>query len=740
MRYGDEQRNCTKGCKLPYREDRRQHDYIYHEPKTHALICGCGWGELFVTRMRQHLISRHGIVMEDPDEIVDKYFAWNVVAFTAIRMCNKRKFKGQCYFRSPYPVIVQIHHTCVSDMGYAEEPPLNSFHRLLNNPSQRPRRGYPKDRIPPLPEFRAQQRIRRGLDPEYMPVRDPDQDRQARPSRREQAEQRVMIPAEPQRVRQAQLIDYAPPSRDWAPAQSAARGREQRQVTNRGRGRGGAVSLPQREASSRNRVRGRSLSGERRPSTDEDRRSVAQASVPVTPREQARAENRAQTDRIVIIQSNQSISEVTDQEAADAQAEIDAYDEDEYRLDCDTAERNEPDSDHPSWEEQQDGDSESQSEMDSEEMESHAREESIAHARDDVTTQSPSQSKTTPMDVDSRTQQSTPTEEGSAQQAALDLIRFSSPETEQGEPANDAVVDPLSGRPTTRLELVQAKKTVDPPTKEQLVRALAEGQQKRQVSSETRVSAATTSQPTETVTTTTTAMQFGAVDVRYAPKTETRPTQAQLERAAQAAALGGARPKTSQPSQTKKEDRKRDIPPEKKLDGNVLACYPLDVQVPGAGKYDEHAGLFYSPPNWALSGDLHISADVEGYADAKMRLFICTFIECGQYLVCGYSGTPVAQMTITMHDRNPNRVLVDAEFSQFNPMDYAIFAELLDYRSTPPSLLHYACLSNPLPKGEYRAVRMRPRTHRVVKILITERYPTFGRVAYPKIRKKDNRQ
>ena len=86
---------------------------------------------------------------------------------------------------------------------------------------------------------------------------------------------------------------------------------------------------------------------------------------------------------------------MTDQEAADAQAEMDAYDEDEYRLDCDTAQRNEPDSDHPSWEEQQDGDSESESEMDSEEMESHAREESIA--QHETTSQSKVQTRAGPL-------------------------------------------------------------------------------------------------------------------------------------------------------------------------------------------------------------------------------------------------------------------------------------------------------------------------------------------------------
>ena len=74
IEYGNEPQTCQSTCKLAFRERRDVHNYLFHEPKTRALVCGCGFGELHVPRMRQHLLKQHGVDISDADEIVDRYF------------------------------------------------------------------------------------------------------------------------------------------------------------------------------------------------------------------------------------------------------------------------------------------------------------------------------------------------------------------------------------------------------------------------------------------------------------------------------------------------------------------------------------------------------------------------------------------------------------------------------------------------------------------------------------------
>ena len=129
-----------------YHERRDQHFLAFHEKKTWALICGCGFGDIAANRFRIHLDLVHG-QKRDVEEIADEYYFHNLPEYTTLKPCFNEKYKGHCKFRTPYLTILQQSNRCEEGLKYSTPPPATKFFDFLP-PTQRPTWGYPhEDRL-----------------------------------------------------------------------------------------------------------------------------------------------------------------------------------------------------------------------------------------------------------------------------------------------------------------------------------------------------------------------------------------------------------------------------------------------------------------------------------------------------------------------------------------------------------------------------------------------------------------
>ena len=99
--YDQEGTKCEWGCGQVYHERRDQHFLAFHENKTWALICGCGFGEIAANRFRIYLDLVHG-QKRDVEEISDEYYFNNLPEHITLKTCFNEKYKGHCKFRTPY--------------------------------------------------------------------------------------------------------------------------------------------------------------------------------------------------------------------------------------------------------------------------------------------------------------------------------------------------------------------------------------------------------------------------------------------------------------------------------------------------------------------------------------------------------------------------------------------------------------------------------------------------------------
>ena len=64
VKYEDVRHHCPQKnnpCALPFKEPYDEHDYIYHTPKTAALICGCGFGDIYAHKFINHVKMIHDV-------------------------------------------------------------------------------------------------------------------------------------------------------------------------------------------------------------------------------------------------------------------------------------------------------------------------------------------------------------------------------------------------------------------------------------------------------------------------------------------------------------------------------------------------------------------------------------------------------------------------------------------------------------------------------------------------------
>ena len=140
MYYGTKAKVCNRGCKKPYKESDDDHNYAYHKSKTVALLCGCGFGDIFVSRVRKHLLEVHGIESSKKQVLV-QFFWHRVPAYNAVRTCDDPQKVG-CLFRSPISELVGESHICKRDLK-KKLPEPDAFLKNLLPRTRKPVRGYP---------------------------------------------------------------------------------------------------------------------------------------------------------------------------------------------------------------------------------------------------------------------------------------------------------------------------------------------------------------------------------------------------------------------------------------------------------------------------------------------------------------------------------------------------------------------------------------------------------------------
>ena len=125
--FGGVRHDCPEGC-VAIREDLDLHRWIYHEKKTAALMCGCGFGDVIASRFREHLETAHKVTLS-VEEVAARHFWHKLPEFTTVRRCRITKF-GRCEFRTPYPNILRRYHACISD---GEPSPYPRYDKFLDN-------------------------------------------------------------------------------------------------------------------------------------------------------------------------------------------------------------------------------------------------------------------------------------------------------------------------------------------------------------------------------------------------------------------------------------------------------------------------------------------------------------------------------------------------------------------------------------------------------------------------------
>ena len=140
MYYGTKPKVCNRGCKKPYKECDNDHNYAYHTSKTVALLCGCGFGDIFVSRVRKHLLEVHGIE-SSKKQVLAQFFWHRLPAYNAVRTCDDPQKVG-CLFRSPISELVGESHICKRDLK-KKLPEPDGFMKNLLPRTRKPVRGYP---------------------------------------------------------------------------------------------------------------------------------------------------------------------------------------------------------------------------------------------------------------------------------------------------------------------------------------------------------------------------------------------------------------------------------------------------------------------------------------------------------------------------------------------------------------------------------------------------------------------
>ena len=81
MYYAERPKVCNRGCHC-YRESDDDHNYAYHKLKSVVLLCGCGFGDIIVPKVRKHLLEVHGVAISKR-QVLEQYFWHRLPKFAA---------------------------------------------------------------------------------------------------------------------------------------------------------------------------------------------------------------------------------------------------------------------------------------------------------------------------------------------------------------------------------------------------------------------------------------------------------------------------------------------------------------------------------------------------------------------------------------------------------------------------------------------------------------------------------
>ena len=141
MNYAEDPKVCTRGCREKYKETDEDHHYAYHTPKTVALLCGCGYGDIFVSRMRKHLLEAHDLRITKMD-VVNQFFWHRLPVYNAIRKCDDMQRLG-CVYRTPIHELIENGHDCKSSMRKSKLPKQGKFIDYMQEARVVPVHGVP---------------------------------------------------------------------------------------------------------------------------------------------------------------------------------------------------------------------------------------------------------------------------------------------------------------------------------------------------------------------------------------------------------------------------------------------------------------------------------------------------------------------------------------------------------------------------------------------------------------------
>ena len=119
---------------------------MYHRVKREALMCGCGFGDIFANRFRKHLLEVHDLRMTISD-VAEQFFWHDLPPFQQVWKCVRQVgLRGTCQYRSPYKSIVNRYHACRTDTRVCDLPNQDAFFKLIRR-DERPIYGWPADAI-----------------------------------------------------------------------------------------------------------------------------------------------------------------------------------------------------------------------------------------------------------------------------------------------------------------------------------------------------------------------------------------------------------------------------------------------------------------------------------------------------------------------------------------------------------------------------------------------------------------
>ena len=143
VKYEDVRHHCPQKnnpCALPFKEPYDEHDYIYHTPKTAALICGCGFGDIYAHKFINHVKMIHDVKLT-PKEAAERHYWHNLPEFERTSVCHNKRY-DRCKFKTPLRHIMDLVHACCTDMQPSKYPKYDEFYAWLPR-RDRPTFGYP---------------------------------------------------------------------------------------------------------------------------------------------------------------------------------------------------------------------------------------------------------------------------------------------------------------------------------------------------------------------------------------------------------------------------------------------------------------------------------------------------------------------------------------------------------------------------------------------------------------------